>query len=74
MKINWFGRTYYGDKKQYKRPVRYALRMFLEHDVYDKIVHRHYHRDEKGNWSIKKYRWNCKESHWIFASGKIDKK
>ena len=59
MKINWFGRTYYGNKLQYKRPVRYALRMFLKHDIWDKLLGNHYHRDENGHWSILVNRVKC---------------
>lgn len=62
MTINWFGRTYYkgifNKKEIFKRPVYRAFRMWLEHDIYDKLTGRGWY--VHGDCWHKKYRWNRK--------------
>jgi len=51
--INWFGKTYYGTDKEYKRPVKHAFDLwFSEH-----ILRIRYRPDGKGNL-IKYTLWN----------------
>lgn len=56
--LNWFGRTYYGTNNEFKRPIKYAFRMWLKHDVLNKLT-------GKGNFAgtveHKFYRWNKKK-------------
>ena len=61
-KINWFGRTYYGKDKEFKRPVWTAFKTWLDWDIYSKLLGINYtvipgaKSGEK--WLEKKYFWN----------------
>lgn len=46
MLINWFGKTYYGTNKQYKRPIIHAFDLWFS----EKILRIRYKADGKGNW------------------------
>lgn len=35
-KFNWFGRMYYGDEFQYKRPFRVAFKLWFKWDLFDR--------------------------------------
>lgn len=56
MKINWFGRMYYGSDKEYRRPFFVALRCFWEWDILQFITGKYLERDEKtGYFTVPKY-------------------
>jgi hypothetical protein len=55
MLINWFGKTYYGDKKQFKRPIKHAFDLWFS----EYILRIRYKPDGKGHW-IKYTLWKNK--------------
>lgn len=56
--INWFGRTYYGKNKEFKREFRFAFRMWIKHDIINKITGKGYFTHH--NCWHTYYRWNKK--------------
>ncbi len=59
--INWFGRRYYGNKKQYDRPFKWAFKCWIDYDVKRILL-------GKGYWMIQDkyypfYWWNKKKVH-----------
>lgn len=62
MKINWFGRTYYGGKNYpdkdgpFRRPFYWAFRAWWDYDVSPWLMKKDYLHQKDGN-HIYVYRW-----------------
>lgn len=62
MKINWFGKTYYGNHKEYTRPVWVAFKMLITAVVW-KMLGKHWNGSEQ---EIHKF---CYKKHWVGDDG-----